>query len=516
MSIRIRDRSRRVLALLIPALCMVFNLHGASASDPTSQKAAPGHIVAARYEIKGRHRTDSRINSQEDDIPRPLNYAVSLDGGTTWQAANSGLPPNGLVEIGSGQPAFDPSDADVQYICIQNSGYGVYKTSDGGKTWEKLANGLPSSDLNPPPGQLPVWGPTYVGISPHDTSTVYVGVIAIATGLRGPYKSTDAGRSFIHISTVPDGGSFAIDPQTPSTIYASVASGFIRSDDSGATWTLMNNGLPPTTWGVNGLAVDPQSKLYLGVGLARDAKGTGIYQSSDRGRHWTASETEMAVHDIVIDPLRPSVVYGLGQLGQPDDLAASDQGHGNPRRRTAQSLPLEGVIKSVDGGQTWAAVNGGLPSFAGAVYKLAIDPVNPDNLYLGTNTKVWKSSDGGQSWNSFGSGLIPVNVESLAVDPKTEGKVYASADEARFGPQVQAALVSGKQLTVTGQYFGQGTQIMVNGKLIPSWNDLQNPDSAVFSMKGGRKIQPGATVEVRVMDSDFTESNAYMFTRPPN
>ncbi|HWX40217.1 MAG TPA: hypothetical protein VN345_03625, partial [Blastocatellia bacterium] len=221
----------------------------------------------------------------------------------------------------------------------------------------------------------------------------------------------------------------------------------------------------------------------------------------------------IGVHEIDIDPLRPSVVFGVAQF---DESAASDQGHGNPRRRTAQSLPLTGVIKSVDGGQTWASVNGGLPMSAPAIYQLGIDPLNGDNLYLGTSNLMFKSSDGGQSWNHFGAGWFPTDSPALVVDPKREGTVYAAALGFGTGPQVQGASIIGKQLIVTGQYFQEGTQIMLNGRLLVSWSDPQNPESTVYSTKGAKKIAQGGTVELRVMTPDDTESNAYIFTRPSN
>jgi photosystem II stability/assembly factor-like uncharacterized protein len=512
MSIRIRDRSRRVLALLIPALCMVFNLQGASASDPDQLKAAKDSVVAARYEIKGRHRTDSRISS-EDAAPSP-RYTVSFDGGVTWQPANSGLPAEGIVLLV--RPVIDPSNPDLQYISIESSGTGVYKTSDGGESWKQLTNGLPPSNLNPPPGptQLPVWDAVSIAMLPQDASTVFVGISG-RDPLGGLYKSTDGGGSFTHISAVPNGWLITIDPQTPSTMYAVNNSGSpIESLDSGATWDLMSTRGLPSGGGVSALAVDPQSKLYLGWYLADDAKGSGIYLSTDSGAHWAAGETDIGVHEIDIDPLRPSVVFGVAQLD--DESAASGQGHGNPRRRTAQSLPLTGVIKSVDGGQTWASVNGGLPMFAPALYQLGIDPLNGDNLYLGTSNLMFKSSDGGQSWNHFGAGWFPTDSPALVVDPKREGTVYAAALGFGTGPQVQGASIIGKQLIVTGQNFQEGTQIMLNGRLLVSWSDPQNPESTVYSTKGAKKIAPGGTVELRVMTPDDTESNAYMFTRPSN
>jgi photosystem II stability/assembly factor-like uncharacterized protein len=504
MSIRIRDRLRRVLALLIPALWMGFNLHGASASDPTSQKAAPGHVIAARYEIKGRHRTDKRI-SVEDTTPSP-NYTVSFDGGVTWAAADSGLPPLGLVGVGV-RPVIDPTNPEVQYVSIESSQTGVYKTLDGGKSWTQLTSGLPASDLNPPPGptELPVWAPVSIAIVPQDPSTVYVGISAAAeSGLGGLYKSADAGGSFTRISTIPNGWFTTIDPHTPSIMYAASGSGFIESVDSGATWTLMTNGLPR---GVTAIAVDQQPKLYVGT-------GSGIYQSTDRAQHWTPCETDLVVHDIVIDPNRSSIVYAVGQL---DDVSAlSDQGHGNPRRRVAQSLPLTGVIKSGDGGQTWGSVNGGLPMFVPALYLLAVDPLNSDILYLGTSNLTFKSPDGGESWNSFGSGWFPTNVLTLVADPKTEGTVYAGGMGFDIGPQVQGASLSGKQLIVTGQTFRPGAEIMLNGNPIPTLSDPENSDSIVYSAKGAKRIHPGTTVEIRVMNPDGIESNAYMFARPSN
>jgi photosystem II stability/assembly factor-like uncharacterized protein len=504
MSVPIGERLRRGFALWIVALWMGLNLHAASASDQTQQKAAHDRIMAAKYEIKGKHRTGERTSSS--DAASSPNYTVSFDGGVTWAAADSGLPPLGFVGVGV-RPVIDPTSPEVQYLSIESSQTGVYKTFDGGKSWEQLTNGLPASDLNPPPGptELAVWAPVSIAIVPQDTSTVYVGISAAAeSGLGGLYKSADAGGSFTRISTVPNGWFITIDPQKASIMYGASGSGFIESVDSGATWTLMTNGLPQ---GVTAIAVDQQSKLYVGT-------GSGIYQSTDSAHHWTPCETDLVVHDIVIDPNRPSIVYAVGQL---DDVSVlSDQGHGNPRRRVAQSLPLTGVIKSGDGGLTWASVNGGLPMFVPALYLLALDPLNSDILYLGTSNVTFKSPDGGESWNSFGSGWFPTNVLTLVADPKTEGVVYAGGMGFDIGPQVQGASLSGKQLIVTGQTFRPGAEIMVNGNPLPTLSDPQNSDSIVYSAKGAKRVHPGTAVEIRVMNPDGIQSNAYTFTRPSN
>src|SRR5207247_1808037 len=82
----------------------------------------------------------------------------------------------------------------------------------------------------------------------------------------------------------------------------------------------------------------------------------------------------------------------------------------------------DGVFKSVDGGETWQAVNTGLFRGFPKVFltSLAIDPTNPSILYVGTREAgIFKSTDGGGAWRAINTGLVNLDVETLAVDPKT-------------------------------------------------------------------------------------------------
>jgi photosystem II stability/assembly factor-like uncharacterized protein len=88
----------------------------------------------------------------------------------------------------------------------------------------------------------------------------------------------------------------------------------------------------------------------------------------------------------------------------------------------------EGVFKSTDGGQTWAAINTGLPN-SSQVNALVIDPIHPSTLYAGTNNYgVFKSTDGGQHWTAINTGLFNTYVSALALDPTTPTTLYAGGE----------------------------------------------------------------------------------------
>jgi hypothetical protein len=112
----------------------------------------------------------------------------------------------------------------------------------------------------------------------------------------------------------------AIDPQTPSTVYAGVSpygsnlSGVLKSTDGGASWTAVNNGLPPRTV-ARALAIDPEAPLTLYAGT-----DGGVFKSTDGGANWSAMNegpTNPSVHALVIKPLDLYAgTYGGGVFGR--------------------------------------------------------------------------------------------------------------------------------------------------------------------------------------------------------
>jgi photosystem II stability/assembly factor-like uncharacterized protein len=134
----------------------------------------------------------------------------STDGGSSWTAANSGLPGGAVSSI-----AIDAQNPATLYIGLswgENiNRTGVFKSIDGGTSWKQLSPGLPEG--------------TYFGslaIDPRDSSTVYSG-----TG-RGVFRSTDGGENWSAVNSGLSGisvSSLAIDPQDPNSVYAGTEAG---------------------------------------------------------------------------------------------------------------------------------------------------------------------------------------------------------------------------------------------------------------------------------------------------
>ena len=235
-----------------------------------------------------------------------------------------------------------------------------------------------------------------LAIDPVTPSTLYAGTYG-----GGVFKSVDGGSSWSAINTGLSNTnvySLAIDPFVPSTLYAgTIGGGVFKSVDGGSNWSAINTGLSNPY--VCSLAIDPvtPSTLYAGT-------NGGVFKSVDGGSSWSAMNTGLSntyVWSLAIDPVTPSTLY-----------AGTNGG---------------GVFKSVDGGSSWSAINTGLSN--PYVMSLAIDPVTPSTLYAGTNGGgVFKSVDGGSSWSAMNTGLSNLTVLSLAIDPVTPAMLYAGTN----------------------------------------------------------------------------------------
>jgi photosystem II stability/assembly factor-like uncharacterized protein len=163
----------------------------------------------------------------------------STDGGGTWYEtiANFLSRPDNIVLV------IDPSTPTTLYAgaCSEGSGIcGVYKSTDGGSTWNETTTGLPSNRHV-----------TDLVIDPSTPTTLYAGIDIISSFVGGIYKSIDGGESWSDASTglpTDDANWFyiyelAIDPSTPTTVYAATSRGVFKSTDEGATWVEINEGL---------------------------------------------------------------------------------------------------------------------------------------------------------------------------------------------------------------------------------------------------------------------------------
>jgi hypothetical protein len=191
----------------------------------------------------------------------------------------------------------------------------------------------------------------------------------------------------------------AVDPQTPTNVYAAAPGGVFKSTDGGMTWARATNGI--TDLSIDALVIDPKTPttLYAGAQL-----GGGVFKSTDGANSWTQlSNAPSIVNALAINPQTTSTLYAGSPFA----------GEGT-------------VVKSTDGGMTWAMSGTGLPN---GTFILAVDPQTPTTLYAGEQSQgIFKSLDGGNSWaaanNGFGGSLI--NVQALAINPQNTSTLYAA------------------------------------------------------------------------------------------
>src|SRR5437660_744723 len=134
-----------------------------------------------------------------------------------------------------------------------------------------------------------------LAIDPQSSTTLYASVEGVdvngAPTVEGVFKSTDEGATWSAVNTGLTNLtviSLAIDSQTPTTLYAGTAgSGAFKSTDAGGSWTAVNSGLPTTILSVEVLALDPQTPTILYAGTFRD----GVFKTTNGAATWSAVNT---------------------------------------------------------------------------------------------------------------------------------------------------------------------------------------------------------------------------------
>jgi photosystem II stability/assembly factor-like uncharacterized protein len=340
-----------------------------------------------------------RSNAVSGIEGQPNVYYFGAVSGGVWKTTNGGITWEPIFEsqpIASvGALALAPSNPQVIYVGSGEAdfrsnltyGNGVYKSSDGGRTWRNI--GLHDSRHI-----------ARVLVDPHDPDTVLVAALGEAYGPspeRGVFHTTDGGKTWQKVLYKDDNTGaidLAADPDNPQTIYAALlhdqrppwsiyapttTSGVIyKSTDGGVTWKqLTGGGLPNGDWGRVGLAVARGThgkRIYALI----DTKEGGLFRSDDAGQSWTLAGADSRIRgrlwyfgEVVVDPKDPNTVY----------------------------LPNVSIYRSTDAGKTFEAIKGA-PG-GDDYHSLWIDPGNPQRMIFGSDQGVGISVDGGRSWSSW-------------------------------------------------------------------------------------------------------------------
>ena len=277
------------------------------------------------------------------------------DGGASWTFLNNSAFPDYITGIDA--VAIDPHDPLTIYVATDTSDAGtaaqVYKSIDGGNTWNLASFGLPSG--------VSYWI-SALAIDP-DSSNLY------ATTSRGLFETRDGAATWFPTAPEAQGGSayaIAFDPQTLGTIYEATLTGLFKTSDSGASWINISSG-PLANNPVTLLALAPQTSNTLYA-----VAGRSVFRSTDSGATWNvtalALPSNLSIQAIAVDFQHPSTLYVSTSGGSYDGFGYGDLG--------------DGVFKSTDAGATWFPVEDGLTSHHAT--SLLIDARNSNHVYVGT------------------------------------------------------------------------------------------------------------------------------------
>jgi photosystem II stability/assembly factor-like uncharacterized protein len=325
-------------------------------------------------------------------------YFGAVDGGV-WESNDAGrtwVPVFDREEIGSiGAIAVAPSDPKTIYVGTGEAdmrsdvayGDGVYKSTDGGKSWAHL--GLRDTK------QIGA-----IVVDPHDANVAYVAALGHPYGPnaeRGVFKTTDGGRTWnkVLFKNADTGAiSLAMEPGNPNVLYAALwqtrrppwnvyppsngpGSGLYKTSDGGATWTQLTQGLPPRVGHV-GLSISAAAphRVYANVDSPPDAGG--VFRSDDDGTSWTRTSADQRIWQrgwyfsgITADPHNPDVVYVMNTA----------------------------MYRSTNGGKSFTAILG--DPTGDDYHTLWIDPVDSSRMILGSDQGVVVSVNGAKTWSSW-------------------------------------------------------------------------------------------------------------------
>lgn len=352
----------------------------------------------------------------------------TTNGGSTWTPVF-----DNSSSLSIGDIAVAHSDKNTLYVgtgeanggggSVNFDGLGVYKSNNGGMTWQNM--GLENA------GSI-----GKVAIDPYNPNTVFIaamGYLYEKSPHRGIYRTKDGGATWQNVLYLSDSTGcidVAINPQNPNIVYAAMwerirrphlrdyggsTCGIYRSKDGGDTWEKLITGLPTTDIGRIGIAVSAATPENGQAGtvcyaIYADEIGffKGLYQSTDGGNNWVKKDpANQLIHmyasfgwwfgKIYADPIEAQTVYALGLT----------------------------IHRSTDGGASWEAVGSNIHVDQHALW---INPNNPNQIYCGNDGGFYISDNAGNSWQHINN--LPITqFYTCEIDAKNPQRLYGGSQD---------------------------------------------------------------------------------------
>ena len=364
-----------------------------SPSDSTTPEIDPKLYGAMKWRLIGPFR-GGRALAVTGVTSQPNTYYMGAVAGGVWKTNDGGITWDPLFDKQSvssiGAIAVSESDPNVVYAgtgeaCIRGNisfGDGVYRSNDGGKTWINV--GLKDSQ--------------HIGkliVHPTNPDTAFVAALGHAYGTnteRGIFRTRDGGKNWEKVLYLDDrtgGIDIVFDPHNPHVLFAAMWEGYrtpwslnsggqkdglFRSNDDGTTWKrIEGHGMPEGPLGRIGVGVSGESSNVVYALI--EAKKGGLYRSDDGGENWALINEDHR--------FRQRAWYFTHVWADPKDS-------------NKVYIANTGLFRSTDGGKTFDRIT----APHGDHHGLWIDPNNPARMINGNDGGATISVDGGRNWST--------------------------------------------------------------------------------------------------------------------
>ncbi|MDF0706750.1 VPS10 domain-containing protein [Flagellimonas okinawensis] len=383
--------------LLLTATLFITPMHSQRRNKKQSAPEYPEELYSSlEYRLIGPFR-GGRSGTVAGVPGEPNLYYFGATGGGVWKTMDGGITWDNISDgfFGGSIGAVEVAQSDHNVIYVGggeqtvrgnvSSGYGIWKTEDAGKTWKSL--GLDKSRHI-----------SRMRIHPKDHNIVYAAVMGNLykpTTERGVYKSTDGGETWkkvLYANDMAGAVDLTFDPNNPRILYASTwriertpyslnsggeGSALWKSTDSGETWTEIskNDGFATDTLGIIGVAVSPQNSNRVWAMVENKEKG-GLYRSEDGGNTWSLINSDRS--------LRQRAWYYTRVYADTND------------ENVVYVLNVR-YHKSTDGGKTFESNN----APHGDHHDLWIAPEDSNRMVMADDGGAQVSYDGGETWSTM-------------------------------------------------------------------------------------------------------------------